>query len=75
MLKAKFKCVSVTRRADDTETIGLMPVIGNNGENAQWSKFTPNGNLEMVISNPAAQGLIQPGREYFLDLREAEPTA
>ena len=37
-----------------------------------WSKWTPNGELTMTITNPDAIKHLAVGRDYFLDLTPVE---
>ena len=80
-IRAKFTChnVNVTPRykAEDddqdypvTETVKLSAVVGMDGDNEDWSKYTPSGSVEMSIDNPGAQGFFKPGADYFLDFEE-----
>lgn len=49
--------------------VSLAPVFGTFGDgkdNETWSKYTPNGKLEMTITNPDAIGQFEIGRAYFL---------
>jgi hypothetical protein len=49
-------------------------VYGKDGsDNAQWSKWTPNGSLKMTINNEAVFDAFEPGKEYYLDITPAEP--
>lgn len=74
MLRAKFRCVSVTTHADGSEAVQLQAVYGDKeGVNAQWAKFTPSGSLSMTISAEGAQGKLVPGVEYFIDFSVASP--
>jgi len=45
------------------EKIRLAAVYGteDNKANAQWSKWTPSGILELHITNPEAVGKVTPG--------------
>lgn len=78
-IRAKFICLGVTETRDDTtkdkesETINLHAVYSSdpNSDNAQWSKWTPAGSVQMTINNPAAFGAFEPGKEYFLDFTPA----
>lgn len=75
-LRAKFQALSVTKHADASESVELMAANGRKDTaNAQWSKWTPSGNLKMHINNPDAHGQIQPGKFYFLDITEADEDA
>ncbi|KJS45250.1 MAG: hypothetical protein VR71_02245 [Roseovarius sp. BRH_c41] len=37
-----------------------------------WSKYTPNGKLEMTITNPAAMKCLAVGKDYYVDLEPVE---
>lgn len=67
MIRAKMKCLSVTK-TEHGEVIDLEPVVSGSEENKQWSKWTPSGQLKLSITNPDAFGKMQPGDEFFLDL-------
>ena len=74
-IKAKFRCSSVEKVDAGTEVlekVKLQPVYAETGINKQWSQHTPSGELTMQISNREAQGFIEPGKEYILDIRLAE---
>jgi hypothetical protein len=75
-VRAKFMCSSVTKNHDGGEGVALYAANGKNGTaNAQWSKWTPGGNLTLTISNPEAQGRLVPGRYYFIDIDETTEDA
>lgn len=46
----------------------LSPVFGD--ENADWSKYTPQGEIKMMISNPKAIEQFELGGEYFVDFNQ-----
>lgn len=60
----------------DQVQVTLQPVYadsdGDEKANAEWSKWTPSGELRMVITNPAAYEQIKLGKAYFVDLTPAE---
>jgi hypothetical protein len=74
MIRAKFKCHTVTRDSGGNETVTLHPVYGNaqSPDNIEWSKYTPTGKLEMTITQEGAQGKFIPNKDYFLDFTPAE---
>lgn len=73
MLRAKFRCTFVQKNADGSELVQLNAVYGDKDSvNAQWSKYTPNGSLNMSISLEGAQGKLVPNGEYFLDISPVE---
>jgi hypothetical protein len=40
-------------------------------EDERFSKYTPSGQMEVTISNPAALEMIQPGQDYYIDISPA----
>lgn len=70
MLRAKFRCSRVQTSPPTgpatREEIYLSAVYGKGNED--WSKYTPAGNLMMVIDNPAAMGKVQVDKEYYIDI-------
>lgn len=72
-LRAKMVVQSVLRHADhdggiEFEAINLTAFNGTEGDNEDWSRFTPTASLDMTITNPSAMGKILPGQEYYVDL-------
>ncbi len=73
-VRAKFRCHEVAKTDSGSENVKFGAVYGKDGsDNAQWSKFTPSGQLTMSITADGAQGVFVPGREYFLTIEEAPP--
>ena len=76
-VKAKMYCESVTLTGglatNKQETVKLRAVTYDTGENATYSKFTPSGTLELMVTNEAIFGHFQPGKEYYIDIVEALP--
>jgi len=72
-VRAKFRCHFIQKADDDSHrTIHMSPVTADTPENKAWSKYTPGGLLQMHISNPAAFGVFEQGKEYYLDIKAAE---
>lgn len=72
-VRAKFKCSSITIFEGESREYSFSAVYGKDGtDNAQWSKWTPNGNLKMTINNPACFDKFEVGEEYYLDFTKAE---
>lgn len=71
-VRAKFRCDTVTKHANGSETVKMYPVYSETGENKTWSEFTPSGSLEMLITTKGAVGVFEPGKEYLLDIALAE---
>lgn len=79
-VRAKFMCHGV----NNLYTIGdgvcaivtMAPVYGDGADNAEWSKWTPQGKLEMTITNPTAIEAFNLGKAYFLEFTpEGEPVS
>lgn len=73
-LRAKFNC-QVVESDEYQETVKLSAVYGSdekdNEENNQFSEATPWGDLQMGISNPAAKGFFEEGKNYYMDFTQA----
>ncbi|WP_238337788.1 hypothetical protein [Enterobacter kobei] len=50
----------------------MSPVTADTPENKTWSKYTPGGQLQMVVSNPVAFEQFEQGKEYYIDIQAAE---
>lgn len=74
-VRAKFKCDRAERDLsgdDPYVSVYFNAVIDDGPENASWSKWTPSGKLQMTISNPGLIDHFEAGKEYYLDIKEAE---
>jgi hypothetical protein len=71
-VKAKFRCSGVIPAYGTSVTAHFHAVYGKEGENADFAKATPCGNLSMVIDEgvPAAS-FFEMGKNYYLTLEEA----
>lgn len=77
VVRAKFQCLSVTHFHNPGATeaqaeIRFHAVYGNGEANKDWSKWTPSGELKMMVTNPAAIEKFELGKEYYLDFTPAE---
>ena len=75
-VRAKFQCLSInhhhTGNPDAVQAeVRLIPVYGNGEANKDWSKWTPSGELKMMITNPSAIAQFELGKEYFVDFTPA----
>lgn len=72
-VRAKFRCHFI-QKADDNSyrTIHMSPVTADTEENKTWSKYTPDGQLTMHVSNPAAFDQFEQGKEYYIDIQLAQ---
>lgn len=65
-VKCKFKVTS-TRRFDDQEEVSMQAVTTGPG-NEEWSKWTPSGSFNFVVTNPAVIGKYVTGQEVFITI-------
>ncbi len=68
---AKFKVGSVTDFGNDNLNIKMSPVISGSEENKSFSIYTPNGSIEMHITNPDVMGFFEAGKEYYVTFAPA----
>lgn len=77
MLRCKMRVASVTQNLDgegkvEYETVKLQAVYGREGtKNQEWSKFTPQADFSITISNPAAMNKLSKGSFFFVDFTPA----
>lgn len=75
-VRAKFWVTSITHHhngnpaADQSATVKLSPVYDD--ENKDWSKWTPQGEISMMITNPTAIAAFFLGAKYFVDFTPTE---
>ncbi len=72
-VRAKFRVRSInhleTSSPDDTlAEVSLYAVYGDGKGNESWSRYTPSGDLKMMITNPAAIDAFDVGKDYYLDI-------
>lgn len=58
----------------DHRKVTLQPVYGEGEEdsNAQWSRWTPSGQVELVITNPEVWPDLVIGRAFYVDFTPTE---
>jgi hypothetical protein len=71
-VRAKFRCTSV-QDFGWNKTANFSAVAANQGENADFAKATPSGQLSINIDGdvPASQ-FFEPKKEYYLTFEAAE---
>lgn len=70
--RCKFVCDSVTNY-QGSKTARLRAVCGKEGENADFTQYTPNGTIEVTVNNEApATDHFVPGKNYYVDFIETE---
>jgi hypothetical protein len=72
-VRAKFRCNSIVPGfSEGQKKITLNAVYGNEGENADYSKYTPSGNLDILIDGSTkAVDFFEQGKDYYLDFSVA----
>jgi len=76
-VRAKFRCLSVTKKWDRSVIVELGPVLqnGKNPENAVFWKFTPSGDATLNFRGPALDNRgkeYTPGDYYYVDMYKDE---
>lgn len=78
VMRAKFYCSQVEGSDDKWEgepyeNLCFQPVVGDGSkENESFSKYTPNGLLQMTVTNPNLIGQIKIGDVFYLDFTKVE---
>lgn len=74
--RARFYIQSFTLQAGDTSSVRLSAVCRGK-ENAEWSKFTPSGTLDMALTRQAGGAAEffkkNVGKDVFLDITLVDP--
>lgn len=76
-VRAKFKCFHVDHLKsgnprEEAADIRMVPVYDDGTpENKSWSKWTPNGEIRMFVTNPDAIAHFEPGKSYYVDFTRA----
>ncbi len=76
-VKARFKCIEI-RHIHGASPGGVLAELKfmaayNDGKgNEDWSKWTPSGEIKMMVTNPAAIAAFDLGKEYELTFSPVE---
>ena len=71
-VKAKFQCIAVTDFGGQKQA-QLQAVYSGSGENEDFAKATPYGELKINIDmDVPASNFFKPGKSYYLTFDEAE---
>lgn len=76
-VRAKFWVKEVTHHhnghpGDQPATVKLSAVYGDGKGNEDWSKYTPQGEISMMITNPKAVEFFELGKKVYVDFTPAE---
>lgn len=71
-VRAKIR-VNSTEKFPGYSVLKASPVTGNAGDNADYSKYTPNGTIQLTISDETkAATYFEVGKEYYVTFERAE---
>jgi len=72
-VRAKFRCVSITDFGMSTE-VALSAVCNDqdpDSENSSFNRYTPSGEMKIMVDNPEAAVRFMVDKEYYVDFSEA----
>ena len=67
-VKAKFVVEQVTKHASGFHTVECHATNKKDGDNTDWSKWTPTGKLTMTITNEPAVDVFKAGKCVWLTI-------
>ena len=70
-VRSKFVCDSVTAFVGGKQ-IKMKAVTRDTEENKAFWKYTPSGEITVTITNPELFDHFVPGKEYYVDIEEAD---
>ena len=76
-MRAKMEVMNVETVGDTQENVIMMAVSGTGygpkgeSEDNTYARWTPSGNLNLSITNPALHGTFRVGQKFYLDFTEA----
>lgn len=71
-VRAKFKCNSITDNGY-SKNASLTAVYGTTSENADFSKATPSGSLQIAIDKDVpASDFFEPQKDYYLTFEKVD---
>lgn len=72
LVRAKFKVCTITDYGNDQKEVKLIPVRADEGEDSIFGKYTPSGDMRMMILNPEAAAYFEVGASYYVDFSKVE---
>ncbi len=74
VIRAMFTLSSVTDHVGGNKTYRFQAQYSADiPEDQQFHKYTPDGNLEMLVSNPSVIERLTLGSRYYIDLTPVVP--
>lgn len=76
-VRCKFICQKKTESnhgggANNGWFVEMTPVTGDSPEDKEFYKWTPSGQVNLGLLNPAAAERFEVGKAYYLDITPAE---
>jgi hypothetical protein len=73
-VQAKFRCSCIVPGfSEGQKKVTLHAIYNGEGENADFAKATPCGNIDMLIDGSTkAVDFFEQGKDYYLDFTEAK---
>ena len=72
VVRAKMYVTCVKKWHKGSEEIEFACVTSGSEENKIFAKYTPQGNLRLVIEKESLFGHFQPGDVFYVDLTKTE---
>lgn len=78
MVRAKFHITSIELFSSPSGSGTVKLTAGNDkeGDNIDWSKYTPSGSIQMMITNPDAFKVFMDAfnarKRFYVDFSEVE---
>lgn len=70
-VRGKFSCTKNVESPYGNE-VSFWALYSNSPEDNSYSKATPSGNINMIVSNPEAAKFFEAGKSYYLDFSKCE---
>ena len=62
----------VNQEGERQRKVTLRPVLAGSEENKSFSKYTPAGVIELMVTTEFAADYLEPGGEFYVELRKAD---
>ena len=72
MLRCKFRLDRVVKEQNNCRQLTMTASNQKEGDNKDWSQWTPSGELKFIVTNPSALSQIDamnPGDHFWIDIK------
>ena len=73
VVRCKMECTSFMANDNGTSEVIFSPVIEGSKENESFFKYTPAGELNLIVDNTNVSFVV--GKEYYIDIIDSEVTS